>query len=178
MSYNLNEVNGLTAVLGNPTVSAQTAGATTYTCLAFPYSHKGIARTAAAVTTSALDVTTDAKTGTAITFTAPASGYYTAAVLMWLVNGTSDSKTVVLGPKKTYPTGETVELVIPDVPAGYVPFCINTLRAGSTLSGTWTLGSSNWNATGMTASAAINLTNAPAGIVTITSGGTVSLAGN
>jgi hypothetical protein len=178
MSYNLNQVNGLTSVLGNPTVSAQTAGATTYTCLAFPYSHKGIARTAAAVTTGALDVTTDAKTGAAITFTAPASGFYTAAVLLWLVNGTSDSKTVVLGPKKTYATTETVELEIPAVPPGYVAFCVNTLRAGSTVSGTWTLGSQNWNATGMTASAAINLTNPPAGVVTITSGGTVALAGN
>lgn len=33
----------------------------------------------------------------------------------------------------------------------YAPFAYSLLKGGSTLSGTWTFGSSNWNATGMTA---------------------------
>lgn len=39
----------------------------------------------------------------------------------------------------------------PAIPNNICPFAYSILKGGSTLSGTWTFGSSNWNATGMTA---------------------------
>jgi len=162
---NLSQLSALSCILGNATLTAQTAGATTFSTLAFAYAIKGVAYTNAAVTTTALTSTNDLITGVPTTFTAPASGYYQSAVLMWCVNAAGDER-VVLGPKKTYAVGDTdARLEFPNVPDGYVPFAYNTLRAGSTVSGTWTLGSSNWNATGMTASAAVNLCTIPGGQV-------------
>lgn len=38
----------------------------------------------------------------------------------------------------------------PDIPDAYVPFAYHIIKAGSTTVGTWTFGSSNWNATGVT----------------------------
>lgn len=158
MSLNLQDASGLTAILGNATLSAQTGGAATFTTLAFPYAIKGVAYTNAAVTTSALTSTSDIATGVPTTFTAPASGYYTSAILLWCVNAAGEERTI-LGPKKTYAVGDAnASLEFPsNLPDTWAPFAYNTLRAGSTVSGTWTLGSSNWNATGMTASAAVNL---------------------
>lgn len=165
MSYNLNQISAATMTLGNATLSAQTGAAATFTTAAFPYAIKGVAYTNAAVTTTALTSTNDIVTGTPTTFTAPASGYYQSAVLVWCVNAAGDER-VVLGPKKTYVVGDTdARLEFPALPDLYCPFAYNTLRAGSTVSGTWTLGSSNWNATGMTASAAVNLCTYPVGWV-------------
>lgn len=39
----------------------------------------------------------------------------------------------------------------PSIPNNICPFAYSILKGGSTLSGTWTFGSSNWNAAGMTA---------------------------
>ncbi len=38
----------------------------------------------------------------------------------------------------------------PDIPDTYVPFAYQVIKGASTVSGTWTFGSSNWNATGIT----------------------------
>lgn len=49
----------------------------------------------------------------------------------------------------------------PDIPDTYVPFAYQVLKGGATLSGTWTFGSSNWNATGLT-STIVNVATLPA----------------
>lgn len=49
----------------------------------------------------------------------------------------------------------------PSIPDGICPFAYTVLKGGSTLSGTWTFGSSNWNATGLTV-AHVNIMTLPA----------------
>ena len=48
----------------------------------------------------------------------------------------------------------------PSIPNDICPFAYTVLKGGSTLSGTWTFGSSNWNATGLTV-AHVNLMTLP-----------------
>lgn len=48
----------------------------------------------------------------------------------------------------------------PSIPNDICPFAYTVLKGGSTLSGTWTFGSSNWNANGLTV-AHVNLMTLP-----------------
>jgi hypothetical protein len=95
--------------------------------------------------------TTDVN-GNAITLTA---GF--ARAVVWAVNS---SGTVVnfAGPivpwdggtaAPNYGFGNLIP-AIPSVGNSYAPFAVTVVKAGSTTSGTWTFGSSNWNATGIT----------------------------
>ena len=57
--------------------------------------------------------------------------------------------------------GAEIILDFPDIPATEVPFAYHTPKAGTTVSGTWTFGSSNWNATGMTVGTVVNCSMIP-----------------
>lgn len=96
--------------------------------------------------------TTDIVSGAAITITASK-----ARNVLWLIDA-SGNIAVTAGATvdwdggtaaPSYGFGNNVP-VTPIAPDGYAPFAITLLKGGSTVSGTWTFGSSNWNATGMT----------------------------
>lgn len=96
--------------------------------------------------TDGVTPTTDSVSGSAITLTA---NY--ARVVVWLLNS-SGTVSVVAGDTVAWDGVAFAKAPpFPAIPSGKAPFAYSLLKGGSTLSGTWTFGSSNWNATGMTA---------------------------
>jgi len=91
--------------------------------------------------------TTDGTTGAAMTLTANEG-----TVVVW---GLNSSGTVSCYKGSTEDLDSAGAFItapqFPSIPDGICPFAYTILKGGSTLSGTWTFGSSNWNATGMTA---------------------------
>lgn len=134
------------AFSGTGTFGANTTHATTGT-VNYTIAGKAYAKTAI---TGGTTPTTDAVTGTAITLTAN-----NGTVVIWALDASGNVKVV---------KGETVALDasgafvrapgFPVLPETLAPFAYHVIKAGSTTSGTWTFGSSNWNATGLTHSAA------------------------
>lgn len=131
------------AFTGTSAFGANTTHATTNT---INYAIDGKFYTKTAIT-GGTTPTTDAATGAAITLTA---NYGT--VVVWALDSS--------GNVKVY-KGETVPLDAagnfldaPEfpgtIPQTVTPFAYHIIKAGSTTSGTWTFGSSNWNATGLT----------------------------
>lgn len=109
--------------------------------------------------TDGVTPTTDAVTAAAITLTAN----YGRVVVWCLISG--GTVKCIAGPREALDaSGNFINYPqFPDIPDTYVPFAYQVLKGGSTLSGTWTFGSSNWNATGLT-STIVNvaaLPNAP-----------------
>ena len=97
--------------------------------------------------------TTDALKGTLITLTANQ-----ARTVIWALDA-AGTVTATAGPVVPWNGGTTAPdygfgpSAIPQLPswaAGSAPFAITLLKAGSTLVGTWTFGTSNWNAAGFT----------------------------
>jgi hypothetical protein len=131
--------------------AADGGAVTTYSTTAtIQYAIGGKAKTKTAVTNGATP-TTGAVSAAAITLTA---GF--ARMVVWCLDSTGTVK-VVEGPITSW-DGTSFGLIgqyapaplFPDIPDTLVPFAYMLLKGGSTLVGTWTLGSSNYNAAGLT----------------------------
>lgn len=130
--------------------AADGGAVTTYSTTAtIQYSIGGKAKTKTAVTNGATP-TTGAVSGAAITLTA---GF--ARMVVWGLDASGNVK-VLEGPLTSWDgtsfglTSGAPAPLFPDIPDTIVPFAYMLLKGGSTLAGTWTLGSSNYNATGLT----------------------------
>lgn len=90
--------------------------------------------------------TTDGNTGAPITLTA---GYGT--VVVWAINA-SGTVSVYQGSEEALDSsGDFINATqLPRLPDTVAPFAYTIHKGGSTLSGTFTFGSSDWNTTGMT----------------------------
>lgn len=124
-----------------------TGGETVYdTTVIIEYAIKGKAYRKAAVT-DGVTPTTDGNTGTAMTLVA---NYGT--VVVWALNSAGTVSCYKGTTEALDAAGAFINVPqFPSIPDTVCPFAYSILKGGSTLSGTWTFGSSNWNATGMTA---------------------------
>ena len=156
MSYQLEQGTGLYAVFATATAGAALTGlsgaATTYSSSVFGYALAGRALQKALVSGGATP-TTDGATGAAMTLTANQ-----AAAFVWAVNS-AGTVSVYKGPTVSWTdtTANSTACPLPVIPATVTPFAAHTVQAGSTTSGTWTFGSSNWNATGIASITVRNL---------------------
>jgi hypothetical protein len=148
MSYNLDGASALTAVFATATAGAALTGlsgaATTYSSSAFGFANLGDHYAKGSVS-GGTTPTTDGNTGAAMTLVANQ-----AAAFVWAVD-TSGNVKVYKGQTVAWTdttAGSTV-CPLPNIPANVTPFAAHTVQAGSTTSGTWTFGTSNWNATGI-----------------------------
>lgn len=124
-----------------------TGAVTTHdTTVAISFNVDGKAASKAAITTG-VTPTTDVVTGSAITLTAN-----NGTVVVWCLEVGGTVRVIKGDTKALDETGNFI--VFPQFPNidydTYCPFAYMVLKGGSTLSGTWTFGTSNWNATGMT----------------------------
>lgn len=143
----MNLMDGQNVVLSNPALTGIAGAATTHSYTAFDFSNKGNVYTEA-VASGAATPTVGGVSGDAIALTANK-----AVAVVWAINAAGSVAAF---------EGEVVDLeaatgnYINDVPqfahppADYTPFAYTIHKAGSTLSGTFTFGVSNWNTTGMT----------------------------
>ena len=156
MALNLEQGSSLTAVFAVATAGAALTGlsgaVTTYSTSLFGFALNGDAYAKAAVAGGAAP-TTDGNTGAAITLTANK-----ARAVVWAVNA-AGTFSVYAGPivDWTDTTANSTACPLPALPGNVAPFAAHTVQAGSTTSGTWTFGSSNWNATGIAAITVRNL---------------------
>lgn len=156
MALNLEQGSSLTAIFATATAGAALTGlsgaASTYATSAFGFALNGDCFAKAAVTTTA-SPTVDGNTNAAITLTANK-----ARAIVWAVNA-SGTYTVYAGPivDWTDTSANSTVCPLPSIPGTVAPFAAHTIQAGSTTVGTWTFGSSNWNATGISAITVRNL---------------------
>lgn len=105
--------------------------------------------------TDGVTPTTDHVTGAAITLTANKS----RCVVWGLIAG--DTVKCIAGPIVDWNgSAYNVPPSFPAIPDAFVPFAYQIIKGASTVSGTWTFGTSNWNATGVT-SAIVNVAVLP-----------------
>lgn len=156
MSINLEQASGAYGVFAVATAGAALTGlsgaATTYSTSAFGFANRGKVYAKAAVA-GGTTPTTDGNTGSAMTLTASQ-----AAVFVWAID-TSGTVKVFKGPTVSWTdsTASSTACHFPPLPGDVTPFAYHTVQAGSTTSGTWTFGSSNWNATGISAVTVVNI---------------------
>lgn len=156
MALNLEQGSSLTAIFATATAGAALTGlsgaVTTYSTSAFGFALNGDHFARAAVAGGATP-TTDGNTGTAITLTANR-----ARAIVWTVNAAGTIQ-VFAGPivEWTDTSANSTVCPLPNLPGTVAPFAAHTVQAGSTTVGTWTFGSSNWNATGISAITVRNL---------------------
>ena len=132
-----------------------TGGETVYdTTVTINYVLNGKIATKTAVT-DGVTPTTDYVSAAAITLTANKS----RCVVWGLVSG-GTVKAIAGDIVDWDGTAYKVPPPFPVVPDDFVPFAYQIIKGGSTVSGTWTFGSSNWNATGIT-SAIVNIAVLP-----------------
>ncbi len=141
-------LQGMTGPVGKAGLTGISGAATTYSTAAagFSYAVRGKAATKAQVSGGATP-TTDAYTGAAITLTANK-----ARSVVWMVNAAGTVR-VAAGPIVDLDSGGAYmdAPVFPNIDENIdCPFAYTLHKAGSTTVGTWTFGSSNWNATGLT----------------------------
>ena len=156
MSISLQNASAGNLCLGNYTLSGLTGAATTFTSVAVPFAIRGQAFTRA-VNTGAATPTTDAVTAAAITLVANQ-----ARVLCWGANAAGTNQ-IIAGPVKAWTdtTALSTELQLPSLPDTFCLFATVVVKAGATTVGTWTVGSSNWNATGIVVDPVVNRFSAP-----------------
>lgn len=139
-----NQLNGGNCCT-SPGLLTATGAETVYdTTVTINYVLNGVFAQKTAVT-DGVTPTTDAISGSAITLTANK-----ARMVVWcLISG--GTVKALAGPIVDW-DGVAFKQApqFPDIPDAYVPFAYQLLKGGATLSGTWTFGSSNWNATGLT----------------------------
>jgi len=142
--------------LGNAALTGISGAATTYSSSAFDLAIDGKVITKAAVA-GGTTPTTDGNTGLPITLTAN-----NGAVVVWGVNA-AGTVSVYKGDTQALDSagGFTIAPQFPRVPDTVCAFAYTIHKAGSTTVGTWTFGTSNWNATGLT-HAVNNLADFPA----------------
>lgn len=156
MSLNLEQSSALTLAFATATAGAALTGlsgaATTYSTSLFGYILNGQAFAKAAVA-GGTTPTTDGNTAAAITLTANK-----ARAIVWALNS-AGTVSVYAGPIVDWvdTTASSTACPLPVLPGTVCPFAVHTIQGGSTLSGTWTFGSSNWNATGLTVGTVQNL---------------------
>lgn len=166
MALQLANSTGLTAVLAVATAGSALTGlsgaATTYSSSAFGYCIDGVAYANGANSGATTPTTNGGVAGTSITLTANK-----ARAVVWAVNA-AGTEFVFAGPivDWTDTTAGSTACPLPAIPAGYAAFAAHTIQGGSTLSGTWTFGSSNWNATGLTVGTVRNLAQVPSNPLT------------
>lgn len=97
--------------------------------------------------TDGVTPTTDYVTGDAITLTASH-----ARVVVWGLISGGTVKAIAGDIVDWDGTSFSVPPPFPAIPETFVPFATQLIKGASTVSGTWTFGSSNWNATGITSS--------------------------
>lgn len=156
MSLNLQQAIGGTFAGGCAALTGLTGAATTYSTSAFSPVIRGKSFAKAAVAGGATP-TTDAVSGAAMTLVANQ-----AAVFVWGVNAAGTVQ-VLKGATVSYTdtSAGSTEVKLPAIPDTFCPFAYVVIKAGSTVSGTWTFGSSNWNATGIVIDAVVNLFSLP-----------------
>jgi len=134
------------AFTGTSSFGGNTTYATTNT---INFAIKGVFATAKTAVTGGTTPTTDGNTAAAITLTA---NYGT--VVVWGMNS-SGTVSVYKGSTEALDvSGNFINAPqFPAIPDTICPFAYHVIKAGATTSGTWTFGSSNWNATGLTHSA-------------------------
>jgi hypothetical protein len=141
------ELNYCTTSGALTATGAETVYDTTVT-ISFCVGGKAYTKTAV---TDGTTPTTDGNTAAAMTLTA---NYGT--VFVW---GMNSSGTVSVRKGSTEALDAAGSFIhapqFPSIPDTVTPFAYQVIKAGSTTSGTWTFGSSNWNATGIT-SAIVN----------------------
>jgi hypothetical protein len=162
--FNLSDNNALTGVFSNPALTGLSGGATTYSLTAFPFALDGILFTRAVVS-GGTTPTTNSTSNAALSATAPASGFR-GALVVWTVDSGSTVRVRSRG-FVTSLSGDPVVLEFPEIPATEVPFAYHTIKAGTTVSGTWTFGSSNWNAAGITIGTVANTASLPSSTVVL-----------
>lgn len=156
MALNLEQSSGLTAIFATATAGAALTGlsgaVTTYSTSAFGFALNGRHFARAAVAGGATP-TTDSNTSAAITLVANQ-----ARAIVWAVDSGGTIR-VYAGPVVSWTDTSANSTVcpLPALPGTVAPFAAHTVQAGSTTSGTWTFGSSNWNATGIAAITVRNL---------------------
>lgn len=105
--------------------------------------------------------------GSALSTVAPATGFR-AALVVWTIDAAGTKRIRSRGFFESL-SGQALDLAFPDIPLTEIPVSYHIGRAGTTVSGTWTYGSSNWNATGMTWTTVVNVCGLPpAGSVNVT----------
>ena len=156
MSFNLEQGSALTAVFATASAGAALTGlsgaVTTYSTSAFGFALNGDSFARAAVSGGATP-TADGNTGGAITLTANQ-----ARAIVWTVSAAGTIQ-VFAGPVTSWTdaTANSTVCQLPSIPGNVTPFAAHTIQAGPTTVGTWTFGSSNWNATGISAITVRNL---------------------
>lgn len=156
MSFNLEQSSSLTAVFAVATAGAALTGlsgaVTTYSSSLFGFALNGDHFAKAAVSGGATP-TTDGNTGAAITLTANK-----ARAVVWATDSAGTFR-VYAGPivDWTDTSANSTACPLPSLPGTVTPFAAHTVQAGSTTVGTWTFGTSNWNATGIGAITVRNL---------------------
>lgn len=133
------------AFTGTTAFGANTTHATT---AIINYAINGVLRAKAAIT-GGVTPTVDGNTGLAITLTASKG-----TVVVWALNA-AGAVSVYKGSVEDLDAAGAFMLApqLPNVPDTVCPFAYQVIKAGATTSGTWTFGSSNWNATGLSHSA-------------------------
>lgn len=161
MSMNLEGAHGSNSVFAVATAGAALTGlsgaATTYSTSAVGFAIQG-KLFAKALVSGGASPTTDAATGAAMTLTANQ-----AAAFVWALDTTGAVK-VYKGPTVAWTdttAGSTPVYLPGTIPSTVVPFAYHLVQAGATTSGTWTFGSSNWNATGISAVSVTNASQLP-----------------
>lgn len=169
--YNLSQHNGFTGPLGTFALAGLSGAATTHSHTAsLPVAINGVIGTSPTGTTT--PTTNSAATrpgslnfpqaaGSALAGNAPASGFR-AALVVWTVDA-AGTKRIRSNGFFTSLGGDALALEFPDIPTTEVPVAYHTVRLASTLSGTWTFGTSNWNVAGVTVGTVVNLCGLPGG---------------
>lgn len=159
MSLSLQEASGGSRAWGNFTLTGLSGAATTYSSSAVPFSIAGKMFTKAAVSGGATP-TTDGNTGAAMTLTANQ-----AACFVWGLDSSGTVK-VYKGATQSYTdtTANSTACPLPNIPDTIAPVAMLVIKAGATTVGTWTFGSSNWNATGIVIDTVVNLAGSPSHI--------------
>jgi hypothetical protein len=114
------------------------------TTVTINYVINGKIATKTAVTDGATP-TTDHVSGSAITLTASK-----ARTVVWGLVAGGTVKVIAGDIVDWNGTAFDVAPSFPSIPDDFVPFAYHIVKGASTVSGTWTWGSSNWNATGIT----------------------------
>lgn len=152
--------SGQTQALGNFTLTGLTGAVTTHSSAAMAYAIRGRCFTHA-VDSGVATPTVDFVTGLPITLVA---GQGRAVV--WCLDS-ADANRSIAGPVVALDAAGnfTDAPVLPAIPDTLCPVAITLHRAGSTAVGTWTYGTSNWNAAGLTHTA-INISTLPDRVLT------------
>lgn len=166
MSYNLtNAAQGGNGCYVTAGLTGLSGAASTYSTSAttLQFSVNGKMFTKAQVSGGA-SPTTDANTAAAMTLVANQ-----AAVFVWGLNA-AGTVIVAKGPTVAWTdttAGSTV-LPFPPLPDTFTPIAYHNVQAGAATVGTWTFGSSNWNATGITLPVVVNVCDLPPSPATTT----------